>query len=110
VQVAIYLYKRGSAAAAMVGNLIKRWSAPAENSIVKKHVRGGKCRNTDRRPNKNVNSPFLSLLKRDACFSLFKKLEKRFNLADLEKMLRSAAGIQIHQEKCSLSFRPMLFQ
>jgi len=49
---------------------LKGAPAPAENSIVKEHVRGGKCRNTDRRPNKNVHSPFLSLLE-ERCVFLF---------------------------------------
>jgi len=115
VQVAYYLYKRESAAGARVGNLIKRWSAPAENSIVKKHVRGGKCRNTDRGPNKNVHSPFLSLLEDRRVFLFLRGLppetcifvqvaKKRFALADLEKKLRSQPGTRNRQEKYTLSF------
>jgi len=51
-----------------LGISLKGAPAPAENSIVKKHVHDGKCRNTDRGPNKNVNSPFHSLLKERCVF------------------------------------------
>jgi len=73
---------------------------------------GGKCRNTDRGLNKNVNTPFHSLLRGlapETCIFI-QVARKKVRLADLEKKLRSAAGIQIRQEKCSLSFSPMLFQ
>jgi len=75
---------------------------------------GGKCRNTDRGQNKNVNSPFHSLLKERCVFFCLRGLapetcifiqvaRKKVRLADLEKKLRSQPGIRNRQENYSLS-------
>jgi len=48
--------------------------AGGEFHCQKARTQGGKCRNTDRRPNKNVNSPFLSLLKERCVFFFLRGL------------------------------------